>query len=170
MGTGERHPELSFLPVTARRVACERNLTLREAIDRSGISPATWWAVLARKGERKPSLATFFGIADGLGITPERLITEMRRDAGRCPDYRTPGTVSWDCPGLRECRTEHDMAKERYLVEVRADRADGWKAIHACKSMADAVPVADAAHNLSYLFDKPIAVRIRERRDKGLED
>ena len=45
-----------------------------------------------------------------------------------------------------------------------------WKAIHVCGSMADAVPVADAAHNMSYLFDKPIAIRIREKKDKGLED
>lgn len=29
--------------------------------------------------------------------------------------------------------------------------------------MAEAVPVADAAHNLSFLFSKPLAVRIRER-------
>lgn len=173
-----RFPELSSLPVTARRIAYEKNLTMTEAIDRSGANPATWWAVLAREGARKPSLETFFSIADGLGITPERLIAEMREDAGmargavrdRCPDYWTPATVSWDCPGFRECHTERDMGKERYLVEVRTDREDGWKAIHACKSMENAVPVADAAHNLSFLFDKPLAVRIRERGGKGLEE
>lgn len=179
MARGSEHfPELSVLPVTARRIAYEKNLTMREAIDRSGTSPTTWWAALAREGGRKPSLEMFFSIAYGLGITPERLIAEMRKDAGiagnvardRCPDYRTPATVSWDCPGFRECHTERVMRKERYLVEVRTDREDGWKAIHACKSMEDAVPVADAAHNLSFLFDKPLAVRIRERRDKGLED
>ena len=42
--------------------------------------------------------------------------------------------------------------------------------IHMCGSMADAVPVADAVHNLSYLLDTPIAIRVREKRGKGLED
>lgn len=32
-----------------------------------------------------------------------------------------------------------------------------------------AVPVADAVHNLSYLLDTPIAIRVREKRGKGLE-
>lgn len=35
--------------------------------------------------------------------------------------------------------------------------------------MADAVPVADAAHNLSFLFEKPLAVRIREEKHEDLE-
>lgn len=61
------------------------------------------------------------------------------------------------------------MRSERYLVEVREGRDREWKAVHVCGSMADAVPVADAAHNLSYLFDKPLIIRIRERKDKGLE-
>ena len=39
-----------------------------------------------------------------------------------------------------------------------------------CAVMADAVPVADAVHNLSYLLDTPIAIRVREKRGKGLED
>ena len=43
------------------------------------------------------------------------------------------------------------MEKERFLVEVT-------------------VPVADAVHNLSYLLDTPIAIRVREKRGKGLED
>ena len=38
-----------------------------------------------------------------------------------------------------------------------------------CAVMADAVPVADAVHNLSYLLDTPIAIRVREKRGKGLE-
>lgn len=44
-----------------------------------------------------------------------------------------------------------------------------WKVIHMCGNMADAVPVADAVHNLSYLLDTPIAIRVREKRGKGLE-
>ena len=43
------------------------------------------------------------------------------------------------------------MEKERFLVEVTVKGEKDWKAIHMCGSMADAVPVADAVHNLSYL-------------------
>ena len=53
------------------------------------------------------------------------------------------------------------MEKERFLVEVTVKGEKGWKAIHMCGSMADAVPVADAVHNLSYLLDTPIAIRVR---------
>lgn len=49
------------------------------------------------------------------------------------------------------------MEKERFLVEVTVRGEKDWKAIHMCGSMADAVPVADAVHNLSYLLDTPIA-------------
>lgn len=67
------------------------------------------------------------------------------------------------------------MEKERFLVEVTVKGERDWKAIHMCAihmcgSMADAVPVADAVHNLSYLLDTPIAIRVREKRGKGLED
>lgn len=34
-----------------------------------------------RKPTRLPSLASFFAIADGLGITPEELIAAMRKEA-----------------------------------------------------------------------------------------
>lgn len=34
------------------------------------------------KPTRLPSLASFFAIADGLGITPEELIAAMRKEAG----------------------------------------------------------------------------------------
>ena len=61
------------------------------------------------------------------------------------------------------------VEKERFLVEVTVKGEKGWKAIHMCGSMADAVPVADAVHNLSYLLDTPIAIRVREKRGKGLE-
>lgn len=56
------------------------------------------------------------------------------------------------------------MEKERFLVEVMVKGEKDWKAIHMCGSMADAV------HNLSYLLDTPIAIRVREKRGKGLED
>lgn len=59
------------------------------------------------------------------------------------------------------------MEKERFLVEVTVKGEKDWKAIHMCGSMADAVPVADAVHNLSYLLDTPIAIRVREKRGKA---
>lgn len=43
------------------------------------------------------------------------------------------------------------MEKERFLVEVTVKGEKDWKVIHMCGNMADAVPVADAVHNLSYL-------------------
>ena len=58
------------------------------------------------------------------------------------------------------------MGKERFLVEVTVKGGKDWKAIHMCGSMADAVPVADAVHNLSYLLDTPIAIRVREKRGR----
>lgn len=44
----------------------------------------TWFAGMAGSGgkpTRLPSLASFFAIADGLGITPEELIAAMRKEA-----------------------------------------------------------------------------------------
>ena len=41
------------------------------------------------------------------------------------------------------------MEKERFLVEVTVKGEKDWKVIHMCGNMADAVPVADAVHNLS---------------------
>ena len=46
------------------------------------------------------------------------------------------------------------MEKERFLVEVTVKGEKDWKVIHMCGNMADAVPVADAVHNLSYLLKK----------------
>ena len=45
------------------------------------------------------------------------------------------------------------MEKERFLVEVTVKGEKDWKVIHMCGNMADAVPVADAVHNLSYLLN-----------------
>lgn len=59
------------------------------------------------------------------------------------------------------------MEKERFLVEVTVRGEKEWKVIHMCGNMADAVPVADAVHNLSYLLDTPIAIRVREKRGQG---
>ena len=61
------------------------------------------------------------------------------------------------------------MEKERFLVEVTVKGEKDWKVIHMCGNMADAVPVADAVHNLSYLLNTPIAIRVREKRVNALE-
>ena len=57
---------------------------LDNAIKKSGISKSAWFAGMAGSGgkpTRLPSLASFFAIADGLGITPEELIAAMRKEA-----------------------------------------------------------------------------------------
>ena len=62
------------------------------------------------------------------------------------------------------------MEKERFLVEVTVKGEKDWKAIHMCGSMADAGPVAEAVLILSFLRDSLIAIRVREKWGKGLED
>ena len=67
-----------------RRIVYEKGMTLDNAIKKSGISKSAWFAGMAGSGgkpTRLPSLASFFAIADGLGITPEELIAAMRKEA-----------------------------------------------------------------------------------------
>ena len=76
-----------ILPVIklAVRKEYEKGMTLDNAIKKSGISKSAWFAGMAGSGgkpTRLPSLASFFAIADGLGITPEELIAAMRKEAG----------------------------------------------------------------------------------------
>ena len=80
----KRFPELGCFAVAVRRIVYEKGMTLDSAIQRSGISKSAWFAGMAgsgRKPTRLPSLASFFCIADGLGITPEELIVAMRKEA-----------------------------------------------------------------------------------------
>ena len=77
----ERFPELGCFAVAVRRIVYEKGMTLDNAIKKSGISKSAWFAGMAGSGgkpTRLPSLASFFAIADGLGITPEELIAAMR--------------------------------------------------------------------------------------------
>lgn len=70
--------------VAVRRIVYEKGMTLDNAIKKSGISKSAWFAGMAGSGgkpTRLPSLASFFAIADGLGITPEELIVAMRKEA-----------------------------------------------------------------------------------------
>ncbi len=81
----ERFPELGCFAVAVRRIVYEKGMTLDNAIKKSGISKSAWFAGMAGSGgkpTRLPSLASFFAIADGLGITPEELIAAMRKEAG----------------------------------------------------------------------------------------
>lgn len=79
----ERFPELGCFAVAVRRIVYEKGMTLDNAIKKSGISKSAWFAGMAGGGKltRLPSLASFFAIADGLGITPEELIAAMRKEA-----------------------------------------------------------------------------------------
>ena len=80
----ERFPELGCFAVAVRRIVYEKGMTLDNAIKKSGISKSAWFAGMAGSGgkpTRLPSLASFFAIADGLGITPEELIAAMRKEA-----------------------------------------------------------------------------------------
>lgn len=85
----ERFPELGCFAVAVRRIVYEKGMTLDNAIKKSGISKSAWFAGMAGSGgkgsggkpSRLPSLASFFAIADGLGITPEELIAAMRKEA-----------------------------------------------------------------------------------------
>lgn len=81
----ERFPELGCFAVAVRRIVYEKGMTLDNAIKKSGISKSAWFAGMAGSGgkpTRLPSLASFFAIADGLGITPEELIAAMRKETG----------------------------------------------------------------------------------------
>ena len=65
----ERFPELGCFAVAVRRIVYEKGMTLAGMAGSGG------------KPTRLPSLASFFAIADGLGITPEELIAAMRKEA-----------------------------------------------------------------------------------------
>lgn len=54
-----------------------------------------------------------------------------------------------------------------YSKAANVNPVDGIWCSDMCGNMADAVPVADAVHNLSYLLDTPIAIRVREKRGQG---
>lgn len=98
----ERFPELGCFAVAVRRIVYEKGMTLDNAIKKSGISKSAWFAGMAGSGgkpTRLPSLASFFAIADGLGITPEELIAAMRKEA----------EVREKSNGERAGRVEEDM-------------------------------------------------------------
>ena len=69
----ERFPELGCFAVAVRRIVYEKGMTLDNAIKKR-------MAGSGGKPTRLPSLASFFAIADGLGITPEELIAAMRKE------------------------------------------------------------------------------------------
>lgn len=79
----ERFPELGCFAVAVRRIVYEKGMTLDNAIKKSGISKSACSPDGRKRGKptRLPSLASFFAIADGLGITPEELIAAMRKEA-----------------------------------------------------------------------------------------
>ena len=82
----ERVPELGCYAVAVRRIAYDKGMSLEEAIERSKVSKSGFYAGMAGSGgrpTRMPSLGTFFAVAEGLGVTPEDLIVQMRKEAAR---------------------------------------------------------------------------------------
>lgn len=80
----ERFPELGCFPVAVRRIAFEKDITMKQAIEGSHLSASAFFALVpgdAGKRGRIPSLASFLAIADGLGVSPEALLREMRSEA-----------------------------------------------------------------------------------------
>ena len=80
----ERFPELGCYAVAVRRIAFDKGLSLEEAIKRSKVSKSGFYAGMAGSGgtsTRMPSLGTFFAVAEGLGVAPEELIAQMRKEA-----------------------------------------------------------------------------------------
>lgn len=80
----ERFPELGCYAVAVRRIAYDKGMSLDEAIKRSKVSKSGFYAGMAGSGgrpTRMPSLGTFFAVAEGLGVKPEDLIVQMRKEA-----------------------------------------------------------------------------------------
>lgn len=80
----KRFPELGCYAVAVRRIAHDKGMSIDEAIRRSKVSKSGFYAGMAGSGgnsTRMPSLGTFFAVAEGLGIKPEDLIVQMRKEA-----------------------------------------------------------------------------------------
>lgn len=77
-----RHPELDCFPAAVRRVALKNNLLLNDVIERSGISSSSFFSYMqsGRDSLRAPvpRIDSFFAVADGLGVSVEDLLKEMR--------------------------------------------------------------------------------------------
>lgn len=78
----KRFPELGFFPVAVRRIAYEKKLRMEDVIAKSGISKSTFYSSMVTREDtrfRIPTMGTFFAVADGLGVSPEELISVMRK-------------------------------------------------------------------------------------------
>lgn len=77
-------PELGCFAVAVRCIVLREGGDALSTPSRKAEQQTAWFAGMAGSGgkpTRLPSLASFFAIADGLGITPEELIAAMRKEA-----------------------------------------------------------------------------------------
>lgn len=77
-----RHPELDRLPAAVRRLALKNNLLLNDVIKNAGISSSSFFSYMQAGRDSPhapvPRIDSFFAIADGLGVSVEELLAEMR--------------------------------------------------------------------------------------------
>lgn len=76
----EAHPELQHLPDAVHRIAIRQKMPLASVITASGLSSSGFYAAMRNTEDfrRLPNLGTFFSLADALGVSPEKLLSEMR--------------------------------------------------------------------------------------------
>ena len=76
----EAHPELQHLPDAVHRIARRQEMPLASVIAASGMSSSGFYAAMRNIEDfrRLPNLGTFFSLADALGVSPEKLLSEMR--------------------------------------------------------------------------------------------
>ena len=76
----EAHPELQHLPDAVYRIARRQEMPLASVIAASGLSSSGFYAAMRNSKDfrRLPNLGTFFSLADALGVSPEKLLSEMR--------------------------------------------------------------------------------------------
>ena len=73
----EPHPELGFVSDAVCSLAEKERLLPSDVMERGKIPKSSFYSLMQRKA--LPNLITFFRLADGLGVQPEALIGEMRR-------------------------------------------------------------------------------------------
>ncbi|OLR56220.1 hypothetical protein BHK98_09180 [Hornefia porci] len=76
----EAHPELQYLPAAVHRIARKREMPITSIIAASGLSSSGFYAAMRNCEDfrRLPNLGTFFSLSDALGVSPEKLLSEMR--------------------------------------------------------------------------------------------
>lgn len=71
------HPELFYFSRAVRMLALEQGLSLVQVRTTAELSKSNFVLLLNTNNRRMPTLDTFYALADGLGVTPQRLIGKM---------------------------------------------------------------------------------------------